>query len=235
MSYKKGDQNVGSLNMNVKIPQEYLCPITLELMQDPVICDDGYTYERVSIMNLRDNLSPMTRQPINKKNLIINRALKDLINIFIEKNNIKMNKKSVDDVRTDTKHNTTNLYQQLQRDRMGLLNQFEADQEDKKRQQWEAIRLEQEKKYKKEYEEYEKKKKALDEIPQLERIVKMFNTKVQNIPAFPFGSLLRGNSWQTAENISFSFSLEMICAIKKMDINDFVFEDFTLDDYQCGK
>lgn len=212
----------------VQIPQEFLCPITLELMNEPVICDDGYTYERASIIDLKDNLSPMTRQPINKNKLIVNRALKDLINIFIEKNNIKKYSKIPDTKQNDTNNtnnlnntnNATNLFQQLQRDRMGLLNKFEAEQEEKKRQQQEAIRLEQEKKYKKEYEEYEKKKKALDEIPQLERIIKMFNTKVEDIPAFQIGKKNMYLTWQKAKSKNFSFSLQMICAIKKMNINN---------------
>lgn len=62
-----------------KIPEEFLCPITLSIMEDPVICDDGYTYERESIIRLPNSISPMTRQPINKLNLIANRAIKDAI------------------------------------------------------------------------------------------------------------------------------------------------------------
>lgn len=61
------------------IPQEFICPITLSIMDDPVICDDGYTYERDAIIRLPNSLSPMTRQPINKTNLTPNRALKDAI------------------------------------------------------------------------------------------------------------------------------------------------------------
>ena len=56
------------------IPPEFLCPITLELMKDPVICDDGYTYERIAILSTTDSLSPMTRQPIDKSKVLPNRA-----------------------------------------------------------------------------------------------------------------------------------------------------------------
>jgi len=55
-------------------------------MKDPIICEDGYTYERNAILQLRDSLSPMTRQPIDKTRLIPNRAIKDSINKFNEKN-----------------------------------------------------------------------------------------------------------------------------------------------------
>ena len=65
------------------ILDEFKCPITLEIMNDPVLCEDGYTYERTAIMSLRDSFSPMTRQPINKSNLIPNRALKNVIDKFI--------------------------------------------------------------------------------------------------------------------------------------------------------
>lgn len=61
------------------IPQEFICPITLTIMENPVICDDGYTYEREAIIRLPNSISPMTRQPINKLNLIPNRAIKDAI------------------------------------------------------------------------------------------------------------------------------------------------------------
>lgn len=70
------------------IPQEFICPITLNIMNDPVICEDGYTYERESIMSLPNSLSPMTRNPINKYNLIPNRALKDSIERFKSSNNV---------------------------------------------------------------------------------------------------------------------------------------------------
>lgn len=80
-------------------PPEYLCcPITLELMNDPVICTDGYSYERNTIMQYleKNSISPMTKQPIDKKNIFPNRTLKDAIENYkmnIEKN-IKSNRKS---------------------------------------------------------------------------------------------------------------------------------------------
>lgn len=69
---------MSNINTN-NIPQEFLCPITLSIMEDPVICDDGYTYEREAIIRLPNSISPMTRQSINKFNLIPNRAIKDAI------------------------------------------------------------------------------------------------------------------------------------------------------------
>ena len=67
------------------IPDEFICPITLEVMEDPVICNDGYTYERSAIESITGNISPMTRQEIDKTNLIPNRALKNCILRYNEK------------------------------------------------------------------------------------------------------------------------------------------------------
>ena len=71
--------------MDSEIPSQYICPITLEIMKDPVICSDGFTYERTTILTLPDNISPMTRQEINKESLIPNIALKQLIEEYNEK------------------------------------------------------------------------------------------------------------------------------------------------------
>jgi len=57
------------------------CPITLELFVDPVLADDGYTYERSAIVEWIKNhnaTSPMTRQPIKIKELKTNRVVKQL-------------------------------------------------------------------------------------------------------------------------------------------------------------
>ncbi len=66
------------------VPTEYLCPITMSIMKDPVICEDGYTYEKSAIILVRNSISPMTRQKINLTKLIPNRALKNLIDRFKE-------------------------------------------------------------------------------------------------------------------------------------------------------
>ncbi|XP_068184542.1 WD repeat, SAM and U-box domain-containing protein 1-like isoform X2 [Antennarius striatus] len=60
-------------------PDEFLCPITRELMKDPVIAADGYSYERVSIetwIRGKNTSSPMTNLPLRTTFLTPNRALK---------------------------------------------------------------------------------------------------------------------------------------------------------------
>ncbi|XP_033105844.1 WD repeat, SAM and U-box domain-containing protein 1-like [Anneissia japonica] len=63
------------------IPDEYLCPITREVMKDPVICADGFTYERTSIESWlrKNNSSPMTNSPLVNCHLTPNRSLKTII------------------------------------------------------------------------------------------------------------------------------------------------------------
>ena len=65
-------------------PEYYLCPITQNIMNNPVITDDGYTYEESAIKQwiLQKGISPMTRQPISISSLRSNRLIKDLIETF---------------------------------------------------------------------------------------------------------------------------------------------------------
>ncbi|XP_035029910.1 WD repeat, SAM and U-box domain-containing protein 1 isoform X1 [Hippoglossus stenolepis] len=60
-------------------PDEFLCPITRELMRDPVISADGYSYERESIESWirgKNKTSPMTNLPLQTTLLTPNRSLK---------------------------------------------------------------------------------------------------------------------------------------------------------------
>ncbi|KAK7340290.1 hypothetical protein VNO77_20992 [Canavalia gladiata] len=78
------------------IPYEFLCPITLEIMTDPVIVASGQTYERESIekwFQSDHNTCPKTRQPLAHLSLAPNCALKNLIEEWCEKNNYKLPKK----------------------------------------------------------------------------------------------------------------------------------------------
>ncbi|XP_056888886.1 WD repeat, SAM and U-box domain-containing protein 1-like [Takifugu flavidus] len=60
-------------------PDEFLCPITREMMKDPVIAADGYSYERDSIeswLRGKNRSSPMTNLPLQTTILTPNRSLK---------------------------------------------------------------------------------------------------------------------------------------------------------------
>jgi hypothetical protein len=84
--------NYNNNNNEIKIPEQFICPISLEIMSVPVICEDGHTYDRSSISKISNPKSPITRQPINLNKLIPNIALRQLIEKFAEQNNIKLEK-----------------------------------------------------------------------------------------------------------------------------------------------
>ncbi|CAF3604399.1 unnamed protein product [Rotaria sp. Silwood1] len=67
--------------MNSFILNTLKCPITLELFVDPVVANDGHTYERSAIIEWVQNhngTSPITRQPIKIDQLKSNRVVKQL-------------------------------------------------------------------------------------------------------------------------------------------------------------
>ena len=68
------------------IPSDYLCPISLDIMLDPVVLDDGFTYDRKEIKRWfkQSRLSPMTNEKVSEK-MIPNKTLKSAINSWIEK------------------------------------------------------------------------------------------------------------------------------------------------------
>mgnify|MGYP001207650794 CR=1 FL=1 len=69
------------------VPDDFYCPITGELMSDPVSDPDGHTYERSAIEKWlsKKNSSPMTRQYLTIENLKENKSLKKSIDSIREK------------------------------------------------------------------------------------------------------------------------------------------------------
>lgn len=63
------------------VPNEFYCPITMEMMSDPVVAGDGFSYERDAISSwLRHKqVSPMTNEPLKSKEIVPNKQLKKLI------------------------------------------------------------------------------------------------------------------------------------------------------------
>jgi hypothetical protein len=63
-----------------EVPEEFLCPITCEVMLDPVIAEDEQTYEREAILTwVRTNqTSPMTRGRISTS-VMSNRSMQSMI------------------------------------------------------------------------------------------------------------------------------------------------------------
>ncbi|KAJ8762173.1 hypothetical protein K2173_007327 [Erythroxylum novogranatense] len=78
------------------IPHEFLCPITLEIMTDPVIIASGQTFERESIQKWFDanhRTCPKTREALAHLSLAPNYALKNLILQWCEKSGFQLPKK----------------------------------------------------------------------------------------------------------------------------------------------
>jgi len=69
------------------IPNEFLCPITTDIMTDPVLLTDGQVYERKAIEQWlkTSNKSPMTNASIDKNVVIPCFVLRKLIQEFIAK------------------------------------------------------------------------------------------------------------------------------------------------------
>ena len=64
-----------------KLSEDFICPITKEVMLEPVITSDGYSYESWAIEEwFRENTtSPMTNKYLKNRTLIPNYILKTLI------------------------------------------------------------------------------------------------------------------------------------------------------------
>jgi hypothetical protein len=163
------------------IPEEYLCPINLEIMNDPVICNDGYTYERSAILRISNCISPITRQKIDLHNLIPNRNLKN----SIERYKVTENKQTVN---------------------MSKLEMFEYEQKIKRQEMLDRLKKEKIDKDKRDKEELERKKIErrieMEENLQLNRIINMFNTQSNGV--FNYGGIqIYRNGMNQFENTSY--------------------------------
>ncbi|KAJ4827907.1 E3 ubiquitin-protein ligase pub1 [Turnera subulata] len=98
---KKGSQSMNtnqdisstSQSLVPNIPDEFRCPISLDLMRDPVIVASGHTYDRNSIaewINSGHHTCPKSGQRLIHMALIPNYALKSLLQQWCEENNIPL-------------------------------------------------------------------------------------------------------------------------------------------------
>nr|XP_010908345.3 U-box domain-containing protein 8 [Elaeis guineensis] len=79
--------------MEVEFPDDFRCPISLEVMSDPVILSSGHTFDRASIQRWIDSgnrTCPVTKLPLPPRpSLIPNHALRSLISNFVPAANPK--------------------------------------------------------------------------------------------------------------------------------------------------
>uniref|UniRef100_A0A7N0V036 RING-type E3 ubiquitin transferase n=1 Tax=Kalanchoe fedtschenkoi TaxID=63787 RepID=A0A7N0V036_KALFE len=102
------------------IPDEFLCPITLEIMTDPVIVATGQTYERESIQKWLDanhRTCPKTGQVLAHVSLAPNYAIRNLILQWCEANSYELPKREAcvvsDSTTTELKQEISSLVQGL--------------------------------------------------------------------------------------------------------------------------
>lgn len=75
------------------IPDDFRCPISLELMKDPVIVSTGQTYERSCIQKWLDaghKTCPKSQQTLANTSLTPNYVLKSLITLWCESNGVEL-------------------------------------------------------------------------------------------------------------------------------------------------
>lgn len=76
----------------LSIPEDFSCPISLELMRDPVIVSTGQTYERSFIQRWIDcgnHTCPKTQQKLRNLTLTPNYVLRSLITQWCQANNVE--------------------------------------------------------------------------------------------------------------------------------------------------
>nr|CAD7398665.1 unnamed protein product [Timema cristinae] len=83
---RRDDVGVTEVPSDVQLPHEFLCPITHEIMRDPVVCTDGFTYERAAINEwfLSGKFtSPMTNATLTDTTCASNTTLRSSIYQFL--------------------------------------------------------------------------------------------------------------------------------------------------------
>jgi hypothetical protein len=78
-------------SIQLEVPDEYTCPIGMDIMLDPVVCADGFSYERTNIAKwlIHNVRSPRTNLPLEWRQVIPNRNLKAAIDSFLERHAVK--------------------------------------------------------------------------------------------------------------------------------------------------
>ena len=86
----------------VAVPDEYVCPLTLDVMEEPYLSPEGHNYERSAIMKwvAEYGSSPMTREKLLPSYLSRNRALETKIRLFLMQNGVTPSGKNLQDAKS---------------------------------------------------------------------------------------------------------------------------------------
>ncbi len=81
---KRSPHHATKFDNHVLMPDAFLCPISFEVMKDPVILMDGHTYERKNIDQwlANNDRSPKTNLVLINKTVVPNHTLKSAIDYF---------------------------------------------------------------------------------------------------------------------------------------------------------
>ncbi|KAK4765876.1 hypothetical protein SAY87_007518 [Trapa incisa] len=78
---------------SVSCPEDFLCPLSKELMRDPVIIATGQTYDRVSIhkwMKAGNRTCPMTQQVLSHTTLTPNHLVREMISRWCKTQGVEL-------------------------------------------------------------------------------------------------------------------------------------------------
>jgi hypothetical protein len=88
MASAKNEEQVAPLNLTTSTPlQKFICPLTEEIMQDPVMSKTGYSFERAAILKwfmLRGNICPLSGKPLQMSNIVSHPTLRREIQWWLQ-------------------------------------------------------------------------------------------------------------------------------------------------------
>ena len=66
------------------VPSKFMCPLTSDIMEDPVMTRDGHSFEKLAILSWlsRHSTCPMTYEPLEISQLVANHALRNEIHAW---------------------------------------------------------------------------------------------------------------------------------------------------------
>ena len=83
------DQQSKQYTKKLEVPSYLICPITDDLMEEPVVLQSGFTYEKATILkhfSVNGNVDPMTRETVDAGKLITNQSIKQATEEFLRAN-----------------------------------------------------------------------------------------------------------------------------------------------------
>jgi hypothetical protein len=87
LKYEDGMRQLEKKGLDVEVPNEFKCPITCDVMRQPVVASDGHSYEKEALLlffRRGNGKSPLTRQRLNQGIMLPNINLKKRIREYAE-------------------------------------------------------------------------------------------------------------------------------------------------------